>query len=637
MKTRKISTAVILTILPVLGLVVPTDARANALAGTAKDNAVVIVCNEDTGSQSYLPSMTQNSAGTATAVCPKGSYPAAAGLIGDQGLLDAVAAAAGIGGAAYLLSNTGSGGTGSNAGVGNPKSIPNSGNGCSGSGSTGTGSGNHSGNGSTSRSGNGTGTGNNGNAGQSSSNSGNGSTSGSGNGTGTGSGTGSGSTGSGSVLSHGNAGTTLSQLHNVSANSIPSLATPEVSPVQLSSSGSPSGNSVLTRVLTHGSGSGAPSTTSQNGSGSGTGSQSSNGSGGFFSKIGSELGKAAENVGHTLLAGPLFNNDSGTQPYGTQSYGTATPAVSEQPLTSAQKQALFEKDLGGPAAVKANGKFLNATSSAEAIESIFKKYGLTSNGQNYGLLIDMLLAGKITNGSACVGSITSEKMAFEEIPYEVGLETARMGNYWEKAVRQKGIDSKSGEVGVGYMTMDYQINGPDIYNFNGVQILMPYHFGAYITYIDIKGFTYPAATSMEEKYNPYISANSPSINSYAVNGVGVPNLLFVGPSGLGWKAAASQQAFILTAHHSAGVITTFNLNVPKMPCDTKHRLSVVKNVFKGQNMVSIQMQFKTNNGYVAPYSEGAFHNTQDLGVQQICSDVGLNGVACGNYGLIEIK
>ena len=606
MKTIKISTTVILTILPVFGLVVPTDARANALAGTAKDNAVVIVCNEDTGSQSYLPSMTQNSAGTATAVCPKGSYPAAAGLIGGQGLLDAVATAAGIGGAAYLLSNTvlshGSGGAVLTHGVGSPKSTPNLGNG------------------STSRSGNGSGTGNNGNAGQSSSNSGS---------SGTGSGNGSGSTGSGSVLSHGNAGTTVSQLHNVSANSISSLATPEVSPAQFGPSGSPSGNS--------GSGSGAPSPTSQNGSGSGTGSQSSNGSGGFFSKIGSELGKAAENVGHTLLAGPLFNNDSGTQPYGTQSYGTATPAVSEQPLTSAQKQALFEKDLGGPAAVKANGKFLNATSSAEAIESIFKKYGLTSNGQNYGLLIDMLLAGKITNGSACVGSITSEKMAFEEIPYEVGLETSRMGNYWEKAVRQKGIDSKSGEVGVGYMTMDYQINGPDIYNFNGVQILMPYHFGAYITYIDIKGFTYPAATSMEEKYNPYISANSPSINSYAVNGVGVPNLLFVGPSGLGWKAAASQQAFILTAHHSAGVITTFNLNVPKMPCDTKHRLSVVKNVFKGQNMVSIQMQFKTNNGYVAPYSEGAFHNTQDLGVQQICSDVGLNGVACGNYGLIEIK
>ncbi|MBU2854883.1 hypothetical protein [Acidithiobacillus ferriphilus] len=598
MKTIKISTAVILTILPVLGLVVPS----NTLAGTAKDNAVVIVCNEDTGSQSYLPSMTQNSAGTATAVCPKGSYPAAAGLIGGQGLLDAVATAAGIGGAAYLLSNTGSGGAVLTHGVGSPKSIPNLGNG------------------STSRSGNGSGTGNNGNAGQSSSNSGS---------SGTGSGNGSGSTGSGSVLSHGNAGTTVSQLHNVSANSISSLATPEVSPAQFGPSGSPSGNS--------GSGSGAPSPTSQNGSGSGIGSPSSNGSGGFFSKIGRELGKAAENVGHTLLAGPLFNNDSGTQPYGTQSYGTATPAVSEQPFTSAQKQALFEKDLGGPAGVKANSKLLNETSSAAAIESILEKYGLTSSGQNYGLFIDMMLAGKITDESACVGSITSEKMAFEEIPYEVGLETSRMGNYWEKAVRQKGIDSKSGEVGVGYMTMDYQINGPDIYNFNGVQILMPYHFGAYITYIDIKGFTYPAATSMEEKYNPYISANSPSINSYAVNGVGVPNLLFVGPSGLGWKAASSQQAFILTAHHSAGVITTFNLNVPKMPCDTKHRLSVVKNVFKGQNMVSIQMQFKTNNGYVAPYSEGAFHNTQDLGVQQICSDVGLNGVACGNYGLIEIK
>jgi hypothetical protein len=573
MKRKIISTAIFLTLTPVVAL-----AASPEHVLSHQDDAVVIVCNANSGSQSYLPVMTQNSAGTATAVCPQGSYPAAAGLTGGQGLMDAVATAAGIGGAASYMGNKGAG---SNSGLGSPNTAPSSGSPNSGNSRSGA------------------------------------------------------FARSGSNANTGTAGNPLSQLHNVSANAIPSLATPEITPVNFSPSSN--GNSG-SQSASNTSGGGALSTTSPT-----TSSVPSNvlthGSGGFFGKIGSELGNVAENVGHSLMAGPLFNNSqSGAFARANARNGGltgTTPVVSAQPLTKAQKQALFEKDLGGPVLMEKDKALLGAVSNTRALMHVFVKYGLTSTGQNYALMLNMLLANQQIGSAACVGSMTTEKMAFDEIPYDVGLETSRMGNYWEKAVQQMGINSKSGVVGVGYMTEDYQITGPDIYNFNGVQILMPYHFGAYITYIDIKGFKNPPATSMENKYNPYISESSPSISGYKGNG-NVPDTLYVGPSGLGWKAASSQQAFIDTAQHSAGVITTFDLNVPKIPCHTPQRLSVVKNVFKGQNLVSLQMQFKTNTGYVAPYSQAVFHNTQDASVHQICQKLDLK-VVCGNYGLIEIK
>ncbi len=72
--------------------------------------AVVVACNPGTpGAVSQMPAVSQGSASTATAICPSGTYPAAAGLDGSQALLGAIGAAAAVGGGLALDSGAGGG------------------------------------------------------------------------------------------------------------------------------------------------------------------------------------------------------------------------------------------------------------------------------------------------------------------------------------------------------------------------------------------------------------------------------------------------------------------------------------------------------------------------------------------------
>ena len=275
--------------------------------------AVVVACNPGTpGAVSQMPAVSQGSASTATAICPSGTYPAAAGLDGSQALLGAIGAAAAVGGGLALESGAGGGssptnntgqpaspgngpGSGSNSAPGGSAS-PDSGNtsglpGTSGSGDSGRASGGGAGSAS-GRGDNGAPVTSNGGATSPSS-----VHSGSQGGVGYGRGSGyAGNDFSGDNASSGNTSGSSGQIYPVSAHPITGFPSPEISPTQLadysatgvplSSVGSPSSN-------------GGQSSGGQAGHGGGLGS--------FFGHLAHAVGATAQQIGHAMVTGGTVN------------------------------------------------------------------------------------------------------------------------------------------------------------------------------------------------------------------------------------------------------------------------------------------------------------------------------------------
>lgn len=226
--------------------------------------AVVVACNPGgPDAISQMPTVSQGSASTATAVCPSGTYPAVAGLGGSPALLGAIGAAAAVGGGLALTSG---GGSSPASSAGQP-ALPGSG---SGSGSNPA--------------------------------PGGGDSSGSGNTSGLPGTSGSGSSdaqvaGNGSAISPtGGGNTTISRsghTYSVSAHQINGFPSPEISPDQLadySATGTP-----LSSV-------GSPNS---NGGGQSSGGQAgpAGGLGSFFGHLAHAIGATAQRIGQAVATG----------------------------------------------------------------------------------------------------------------------------------------------------------------------------------------------------------------------------------------------------------------------------------------------------------------------------------------------
>ena len=272
--------------------------------------AVVVACNPGTpGAVSQMPAVSQGSASTATAICPSGTYPAAAGLDGSQALLGAIGAAAAVGGGLALESGAGGGssptnntgqpaspgngpGSGSNSAPGGSAS-PDSGNtsglpGTSGSGDSGRASGGGAGSAS-GRGDNGTPVTSNGGATSPSS-----VHSGSQGGVGYGRGSGyAGNDFSGDNASSGNTSGSSGQIYPVSAHPITGFPSPEISPSQLTSYTPPAS----------GPSAGGGSPNSNGGQSSGGQAGPSGGLGNFFGHLAHAVGAAAQQIGHAVVTG----------------------------------------------------------------------------------------------------------------------------------------------------------------------------------------------------------------------------------------------------------------------------------------------------------------------------------------------
>ena len=242
--------------------------------------AVVVACNPGTpGAVSQMPAVSQGTASTATAVCPSGTYPAAAGLDGSQALLGAIGAAAAVGGGLALASGGGS----SPAVLAGQPALPGSGFGSGGNHTPGAGSTAGSAHNGAPLSGNGSAAspgsapiGSQGGAGY-------------GRGSGNDGGYGEGNTTGGGATT-GNSG---GQTYPVSAHPITGFPSPEISPTQLadySATGAP--------VASVGS-------PSSNG-GQSSGGQAERGGGGlgsFFGHLAHAVGATAQQIGHAVVTG----------------------------------------------------------------------------------------------------------------------------------------------------------------------------------------------------------------------------------------------------------------------------------------------------------------------------------------------
>ena len=275
--------------------------------------AVVVACNPGTpGAVSQMPAVSQGSASTATAICPSGTYPAAAGLDGSQALLGAIGAAAAVGGGLALESGAGgrSSPTNNTGQPASPGNGPGSGSNSAPGGSASPDSGNTSGLPGTSGSGD-SGRASGGGAGSASGRGDNGAPvtsnggatspssvhSGSQGGVGYGRGSGyAGNDFSGDNASSGNTSGSSGQIYPVSAHPITGFPSPEINPTQLadysatgvplSSVGSPSSN-------------GGQSSGGQAGHGGGLGS--------FFGHLAHAVGATAQQIGHAMVTGGTVN------------------------------------------------------------------------------------------------------------------------------------------------------------------------------------------------------------------------------------------------------------------------------------------------------------------------------------------
>ncbi len=211
--------------------------------------AVVVACNPGTpGAVSQMPAVSQGSASTATAVCPQGTYPSAAGLDGTQALLAGISAAA-LAGGGLALSNIG----GASSGSSNARGLPGtSGSGYSGgvpSGSDGPSGGDNRGAPITSN-------------------------------------------GSATPPAGAPAGSD-GQTYPVSAHQITGFPSPEISPSQLTSYTPPAS----------GPSAGGGSPNSNGGQSSGGQAGPSGGLGNFFGHLAHAVGAAAQQIGHAVVTG----------------------------------------------------------------------------------------------------------------------------------------------------------------------------------------------------------------------------------------------------------------------------------------------------------------------------------------------
>lgn len=222
----------------------------------ARTIAVVVACNPSTpGAVSQMPGVSQGSSSTATAICPQGTYPSAAGLDGTQALLAGISAAA-LAGGGLALSNIG----GASSGSSNARGLPGtSGSGNSGGVPGGSGSGGPSG----------------------------------------GDNTGAPNTGKGSATSPAGAPAgSDGQTYPVSAHQITGFPSPEISPSQLTSYTPPaSGPSA---------GGGSPNSNGGQSSGGQAGPGGS-GLGSFFGHLAHAVGAAAQQIGHAVTTGSTVN------------------------------------------------------------------------------------------------------------------------------------------------------------------------------------------------------------------------------------------------------------------------------------------------------------------------------------------
>ena len=212
--------------------------------------AVVVACNPGTpGAVSQMPAVSQGSASTATAVCPQGTYPSAAGLDGTQALLAGISAAA-LAGGGLALSNIG----GASSGSSNARGLP---------GTSGSGSGGVPG--------------------------------------GSGSGGPSGSDNKGAPITSNGSATPPAgapagsdgQTYPVSAHQITGFPSPEISPSQLTSYTPPAS----------GPSAGGGSPNSNGGQSSGGQAGPSGGLGNFFGHLAHAVGAAAQQIGHAVVTG----------------------------------------------------------------------------------------------------------------------------------------------------------------------------------------------------------------------------------------------------------------------------------------------------------------------------------------------
>ncbi|MBU2772659.1 hypothetical protein HMI48_01625 [Acidithiobacillus ferrooxidans] len=251
--------------------------------------AVVVACNPGTpGAVSQMPAVSQGSASTATAVCPSGTYPAAAGLDGSQALLGAIGAAAAVGGGLALASGGGS----SPASTAGQPALPGSGSGSGSNPAPGAGSTAGSAHNGAPLSGNGAPLSGSGGAASPGS-----APIGSQGGAGYGRGSGNGGYGEGNTTGGGaTTGNSGEQTYPVSAHPITGFPSPEISPTQLAdysatgapvaSVGSPSSN-------------GGQSSEGQAGRGGGLGS--------FFGHLAHAVGATAQQIGHAIVTGGTVN------------------------------------------------------------------------------------------------------------------------------------------------------------------------------------------------------------------------------------------------------------------------------------------------------------------------------------------
>ena len=212
--------------------------------------AVVVACNPGTpGAVSQMPAVSQGSSSTATAICPQGTYPSAAGLDGTQALLAGISAAA-LAGGSLALSNIG----GASSGSSNARGLPET----SGSGSGGVPGG-------------------------------------------SGSGGPSGSDNKGAPITSNGSATPPAgapagsdgQTYPVSAHQITGFPSPEISPSQLTSYTPPAS----------GPSAGGGSPNSNGGQSSGGQAGPSGGLGNFFGHLAHAVGAAAQQIGHAVVTG----------------------------------------------------------------------------------------------------------------------------------------------------------------------------------------------------------------------------------------------------------------------------------------------------------------------------------------------
>ena len=252
--------------------------------------AVVVACNPGTpGAVSQMPAVSQGSASTATAICPSGTYPAAAGLDGSQALLGAIGAAAAVGGGLALDGAGGGSSPTSNTGQpASPGNGPGSGSNPTPNGGTSSGSDNTSG---LSRTSGAQVTGDGSVA--SPSGAPNGSQGSAGYDLGSGNagsvGTPPKSGGGGGNIS-GNTASSDGQTYPVSAHQITGFPSPEISPTQLAD---------YSAAGAHLSSVGSPDS---DGSQSG-GGKVGGGIGSFFGHLAHAVGVAAQQIGHAVVTG----------------------------------------------------------------------------------------------------------------------------------------------------------------------------------------------------------------------------------------------------------------------------------------------------------------------------------------------